>query len=187
MIVVYENKAIVFDTAIDDESSAELIDRVTETLNADIIAVIPTHFHLDSLGGLNEFHNRGITSFAYDKTIQLAVENDLSVPRHGFNDSMELEIGSQKVYITFMGEGHTSDNIIGYWSLENIMFGGCLIRHIGGSMGSIAYANLEAWSETVRNIRSRFPDVENIVVGHGEVGGPELLDYTINLFRQFER
>ena len=115
MVVVYENEAIVFDTAIDDKSSAELITWITDSLNAEIIAVIPTHFHIDSLGGLNEFHNRGIRSYAYDKTIQLAIENGLPVPQHGFDSYMELEIGNQRVYLAFMGEGHTIDNIIGYW------------------------------------------------------------------------
>jgi len=187
MVVVYQNKAIVFDTTIDDKSSSELIDWITESLNAEIIAVIPTHFHIDSLGGLNEFHNRGISSYAYYKTIQLAIENGLPVPQHGFGGIMELEIGDEKVNVAFMGEGHTSDNIIGYFTLENIMFGGCLIRNIGAGKGNIREANLEEWSGTVRNIRLRFPNVEKIIVGHGEIGGSELLDYTINLYGQFEQ
>ena len=187
MVIVYQNEVVVFDTAIDDKSSSELINWITESLNAEIIAVIPTHFHIDSLGGLNEFHNRGIRSYAYDKTIQLAIENRLPVPKHGFDGFMELEIGDQKVYVAFMGEGHTIDNIIGYWTLENIMFGGCLIRNIGGGTGNTADASLGEWSETVRNIKLRFPNVEKIIVGHGEIGGSELLDYTINLFQQFEQ
>ena len=184
MFIVYENKAVVFDATVDDESSSELIDWITESLKSEIIAVIPTHYHIDNLGGLNEFHNRRIGSYAYDKTIQITTEHSLAVPQYGFNGYMELEIGDQKVYVEFMGEGHTVDNIIGYFPLENIMFGGCLIKALGDDKGNITEANVEVWSETVRNIKLKYPNVEKIIVGHGEMGGPELLDYTIDLFEQ---
>jgi len=83
-----------------------------------------------------------------------------------------------------LGEGHTIDNTIGYFSLENIMFGGCLIKALGDGKGNITEANVEAWATTVMNIKLKYPDVEKIIVGHGEMGGSELLDYTINLFEQ---
>lgn len=184
MVVVYQNEAVVFDTTVDDESSSELIDWITEALNAEIIAVIPTHYHVDNLGGLNAFHNRGILSYAYDRTIQKTIENDLPVPRHGFDGYMELAIGDETVHVEFVGEGHTFDNVLGYFPLEHILFGGCLIKESGDGNGNISEANLEAWAETVRNIKIKYPNVEKIITGHGKMGGLELLDYTIHLFEQ---
>jgi len=182
MLIIYGNKAVVFDTTVDDESSSQLIDWITTAMKSEIIAVIPTHYHIDNLGGLNEFHSRGINSYTNDKTIQIAAEKNLPVPRHGFNGYMELKIGDEKVYSEFLGEGHTPDNIIGYFPLENIMFGGCLIKALNDGKGNITEANIEEWPQTVKNVKLRYPNTEKIIIGHGEIGGMEIIDYTIRLF-----
>ena len=182
MIVVNSNEAIVFDTTADDESSRELIDWIMKTLKCKITAVIPTHYHVDNLGGLNEFHRQNIPSYANYKTIQIARENNLPVPQNGFEGFMELTAGKEKVLIEYFGEGHTIDNITGYFLSENIMFGGCLIKETGSGRGNTEEANVEEWPKTVRKIKSKYPNVKIIVPGHGKSGGSELLDYTIRLF-----
>ncbi|MCL2327585.1 MAG: subclass B1 metallo-beta-lactamase [Bacteroidetes bacterium] len=182
MIVICENEAVVFDTPTDNEASRELIDWVTKSLKCKITAVIPTHYHADNLGGLDEFHKQGIASYAYCKTAQIAKENDLPEPQHCFDKFLELKVGNEKVHIGFFGEGHTCDNVVGYFPLEDIMFGGCLIKEAGAGKGNLAEANVEAWSETVRKVKMKYPKVKKIIVGHGKSGGIELLDYTIKLF-----
>ncbi len=95
---------------------------------------------------------------------------------------MNLNIGNEAVHIEFCGEGHTCDNIIGYFPLEDIMFGGCLIKEAGAGKGNLAEANVEEWSETVRKVKMKYPKVKKVITGHGKYGGIELLDYTIELF-----
>jgi len=182
MIVANNNEAVIFDTPTDNETSHELIDWVTQSLKCKIIAVIPTHYHQDNLGGLDEFHRQGIASYAYEKTIQIAKEKGLPVPQHGFDKYMDLAVGNEKVHIEFFGKGHTCDNIIGYFPLEDIMFGGCLIKEMGTGKGNLAEANVEEWSETVRKVKKQYPNVKKIIIGHGKSGGIELLDYTVKLF-----
>jgi metallo-beta-lactamase class B len=182
MIVANGNEAIVFDTPTDNETSRELIDWVTQSLKCKIIAVIPTHYHTDNLGGLDEFHRQGIASYTYNKTIRITEEQGLPVPQNGFDKRMELKVGNENVFIEFFGEGHTCDNIVGYFPPEDIMFGGCLIKEEGAGKGNLEEANVEAWSETVRKVKKQYPNVKKILIGHGKSGGIELLDYTINLF-----
>ena len=69
------NEAIVFDTPTNDKTSEELIKWIKETLNCQINAIIPTHFHDDCLGGLKAFDENDIPSYAYFKTIELAKVN----------------------------------------------------------------------------------------------------------------
>ena len=182
MIVVDKNEAVVFDTPPDSETSSELIEWITKSLKCKIIAVISTHYHIDNLGGLDEFHRQGIASYAFYKTVQLAKENNYPVPQNSFDEYLELKVGNEKVHIDFFGEGHTCDNIIGYFPLEDIMFGGCLIKASGDGKGNLAEANVEKWSETVRKIKIKYPNAKTVIPGHGKTGGAELLDYTINLF-----
>jgi len=56
MAVAYKNEAVIFDTPTDNETSYELINWVTKSLKCKITAVISTHYHIDNLGGLDEFH-----------------------------------------------------------------------------------------------------------------------------------
>ena len=184
LIVRNSNEAIIFDTPTNDKNSEELIKWIQETLKCKIKAIIPGHFHNDCLGGLKAFHDNDIPSYAYSKTIELAKENNLVVPEKGFRDSLLLKVGDENITAKFFGEGHTRDNIVGYFSSENVMFGGCLIKEIDASKGYLGDANVADWSSTVEKVKKEYPDVKIIVPGHGEYGDKKLLDYTINLFKE---
>lgn len=183
MIVSYKNEAVVFDTPTDDKASAELIDWITKSLDCKITAVIPTHYHIDNLGGLDEFHRHGIPSYAYKKTVEKAKNLHLPIPQNSFVSVLELRVGNKKIYTEYMGEGHTSDNVIGYFPLDKIMFGGCLIKEKGAGKGNLAEASPDKWSETVRKVKQKYSETIKIIPGHGKPGGKELFDYTISLFK----
>ncbi|MDX2029697.1 MAG: subclass B1 metallo-beta-lactamase [Blastocatellia bacterium] len=183
LIVRNGNEAIVFDTPTNDKSSGELIKWIKEELHCRINAVIPTHFHDDCLGGLTAFDEDGIPSYANFRTIELARENGLGVPGNSFRDSLVLKVGDEEVVAKFFGEGHTKDNIVGYFPSEGVMFGGCLIKELNAGKGYLGDANVADWSATVERVKKEYPEVEIIVPGHGEHGDQKILDYTINLFK----
>ncbi|CAA7193912.1 subclass B1 metallo-beta-lactamase [Chryseobacterium potabilaquae] len=184
MIVEENGNVVIFDTPVDDKSSGELIYWIKNSLHSKINAVIPTHFHEDCLGGLKEFNKNNIPSYANAKTIEFAKKRGFNVPNHSFNNELVLNIGNQKVYAKFYGEGHTRDNVIGYYPKEDIMFGGCLIKEVDALKGNLEDANVKAWPETIRKLKSQYPDVKIVIPGHGKIGGKELLDYTITLFTE---
>lgn len=182
MVYINDNEAIVFDTPVNNKASSELIKWIGKK---EIKAVVVTHFHIDCLGGLQEFHSNEIESFATNKTIELAKEDTNILPKNGFDKMMEFEIGNEVVYAKFFGEGHTIDNVIGYMPTEKTLFGGCLIKHLNAPKGNLADANTKDWSKTVEKIKHEFPEIENVIPGHGKNGGIELLDYTINQFKLY--
>ena len=183
LIVRNNNEAIVFDTPTNDESSEELIKWIKEKLHCKINAVIPTHFHKDCLGGLKAFNENDIPSYAYFKTIELAKEYGFVVPKNSFRDSLILKVGNENIIAKFLGEGHTKDNVVGYFPSENIMFGGCLIKELNAGKGYLGDANVIDWSGTVQRVKKEYPNVKIVVPGHGEFGNKNLLDYTIELFK----
>lgn len=184
MIIFDKNEAIIFDTPPDDPTSSELINWVENKLNCKIKAIIPTHFHADCLGGLNAFHTHGIPSYANNLTIQLARSKNYAIPQNGFDNLLELKVGNKKVFTEFFGEGHTKDNVIGYFPDEKIIFGGCLIKESGAGKGNLEDANVNNWSLTVAKLKEKYPNTNIVIPGHGKLGGTELLDYTIKLFEQ---
>lgn len=186
MVVVRGNEAVVFDTPTNDVSAQELIDYLTKELKCKIKGVVATHFHADCVGGIAAFHENNIPSYASNRTIALLKSKGSSQPQNGFDDELILEAGDQKVYGQFMGEGHTNDNVIGYFPEDKVMFGGCLIKEMGGSQGNLEDANVAAWSETVRKLKAKYPQTLVVVPGHGKTSGKELLDYTEKLFADRE-
>lgn len=183
LIVTNSNEAIIFDTPTNDKNSEELINWIKEELSCKINAIIPGHFHEDCVGGLTAFDENNIPSYANFKTIEFTKENNFNVPKNGFKDSLTLKVGDEIVIAKFFGEGHTRDNIVGYFPSENVMFGGCLIKEIDASKGYLGDANVADWSATVEKVKKEYPDVKIIIPGHGDYGDKKLLDYTINLFK----
>jgi metallo-beta-lactamase class B len=182
MIVLNKNEAVVFDTPANDTSTIELLNWIQTAAKSKIKAIIPTHFHEDCLGGLKAFHQYQIPSYANNLTITLAKAQQYTVPVNGFTDQLMLTVGGEKIYTRFFGEGHTKDNVVGYFPTDQILFGGCLIKELNATKGFLGDANIKAWPTTVENIRKSYPNVKIVIPGHGDSGNKALLDYTIRLF-----
>lgn len=183
MVIINNGEALVFDTPTNDLASEELINWLENVKKVTIKGVVITHFHDDCLGGINAFHGKGIASYASDRTIKLAKENDLQIPENGFDNSLELTVGNSKVINSFFGEGHTQDNIVSYYPTQKALFGGCLVKTAGATKGYLGDANEAEWSATVQKVKAAYPDIKTVIPGHGDSGGVELLDYTSNLFK----
>jgi metallo-beta-lactamase class B len=182
MIVFDKGEAIIFDSPNDDSTSLAVIDWIENTLKCKVKAVVATHFHEDCVGGLDAFHKRGIPSYSTNKTIESAKKANFKVPQKGFDDLLEMKVGDRRVIAEFNGEGHTRDNVIGYFPSEKAMFGGCLIKELNATKGYLGDANVNEWSATVSRIKQKYPDTKVVIPGHGNIGNTSLLDYTIALF-----
>nr|WP_262897356.1 subclass B1 metallo-beta-lactamase [Rufibacter sp. SYSU D00308] len=185
MLVVQAGTGIIFDTPTDPESSNELLALAAEKLQIKVKAVVATHFHEDCVGGLQAFLDAQIPSYASRATVELLMQQGekSNMPQTSFEGRLTLPLGKEKVEARFLGEGHTTDNIIGYFPKDRVLFGGCLIKEIGANKGNLADANVQAWPETVSKVKQHYPKARVVIPGHGQPGGTELLDYTIQLFR----
>lgn len=182
MIVVDGGEALVFDTPADNEASKELIAWLETDQKVKVKGVVATHFHDDCVGGLDAFHAQDIPSYGSTKTNSLAKAEGNLVPENGFKKKLILEVGGLDVVTRFLGEGHTRDNVVAYVPADQVLFGGCMIKEVGATVGYLGDANTAAWSGTVRQVKSTFSDVKIVIPGHGKVGDAALLDYTVKLF-----
>jgi metallo-beta-lactamase class B len=184
LIYISGKEAMIMDTPHDDKLSKKLLDWFAVTYpGVTIKGVIVEHFHEDCLGGLKEFHRRGIKSYANETTIALAKLKGHIVPYNAFTNELKMKIGGKRVVSRYFGEAHTKDNIVSWLPDEHILFGGCMIKAQGAGKGNLEDANVHEWANTVTRIKDEFGSRAKIVVpGHGDYGGAELLDYTIKLF-----
>lgn len=183
MIVFGGGEAVVFDTPANETSSEELLKQLA-TLGLEVKAVVATHFHADCVAGLEQFHSRNIPSYANTRTmVNLDEQSSDQMPQNAFDGEVEFMVGGQNVYAKYFGEGHTTDNVIGYFPSDQVLFGGCLIKEMDAGKGNLEDANTDAWPATVMKIKKEYPNLSKVIPGHGSIGGPELLDYTITLFQ----
>ena len=181
IIFMSSDSAVVIDTPVNDTLSEQLLAWIVQQ-GLKIITVIPTHFHVDNLGGLKVFHEAGIPSYASALTLKLAAEHQYEVPENSFTDSLDLSVGKEKIECWFPGAGHTLDNIVVWIPSERILFGGCLVKPVTATgLGNTADADVNAWPQSIQNVIERYPQADIVVPGHGDPGGKELLDHTHEL------
>lgn len=177
-----QGEALVFDTPSDTETTRELLDWLENTKKQKVKGLIVNHFHVDAMGGISEFHQKNIPTYANKKTQELVVDEEKK-PLHTFETSLTLNVGGNEVINHYFGEGHTVDNIASYIPSEKLLFGGCLVKSLNASKGNLEDANTNAWSATIEKIKKTYPTIKTVIPGHGRIGGTELLDYTITLFK----
>lgn len=182
LILVEDGKAFIFDTPMDEATTVELVKFIRDSLRANITGFVANHWHDDCIGGLAYLHSLGIKSYANRMTAELAKKNGYAVPENTFTDSLELQLGKQKIFCFYPGAAHTLDNIVVWFPGENILFGGCMVKEMKtNSMGNIVDGDLKAWPITITKVMDKFPNAWLVVPGHGQPGGLELLKHTYEL------
>ncbi len=182
MLIVKNGKALMIDTPMDNEKTEILIVFLKDSMNIEVTKLIIGHFHNDCLGGLQYIKSRGIESVANFMTIDKCKELKLPLPSTSFKDSLVFDFDGEPVICRYFGGGHTADNITMWFPSKKILYGGCLIKSLRSkNLGNLSDAIVKDWDVTVKKIIQKYPDIDIVVPGHGEYGGTELLDYTIQL------
>ncbi|MFW6289541.1 MAG: subclass B1 metallo-beta-lactamase [Mariniphaga sp.] len=182
MILIRSGRALMVDTPVDNEKTAVLVTWLNDSLSARVSLVIPGHFHNDCLGGLGYLQDNEVKSLANSQTVARCRELHLPVPAESFTGSKAFDFYGEKVECRYFGPGHSFDNIVVWIPGKKILFGGCLIKSIGSAgLGNLSDAVVDKWDTTVRKLSGYYEDIHTVVPGHGEAGGPELLEHTIRL------
>ncbi|MEM6800378.1 MAG: subclass B1 metallo-beta-lactamase [Bacteroidota bacterium] len=184
MIYLSDGEAMVFDTPMEEALTEELVSWIKTELEAKITGIVVNHFHNDCLGGLSVFHKANIPSWSTALTRELAAEDTEHLPQYTFKKRKTLRLGKEKIKLFFPGEAHTRDNMVAWLPHEKVLFGGCMLKSLKSGKGNLADANVTSWSQTVSKVKKKFGDAVWAIPGHGEFGGIELLDYTIEMFKQ---
>jgi glyoxylase-like metal-dependent hydrolase (beta-lactamase superfamily II) len=171
------------------------------------MVAINTHFHLDGSGGNAAYHAAGVETIASTRTAALIAERGpalragsaesfedpalrarvehvpLVAPRRTFDPArgLTLRFGGEEVRIIAPGPAHSPDNVVVHFPARQLLFGGCMIKASGASIGYTGDADLGHWEAAVHSLEPLAPRV--VVPGHGAVGGPELFAATIAIVR----
>jgi metallo-beta-lactamase class B len=172
-------KAVICDTPVTNELTKALVDWVTGSLHAQIIGVVPNHWHGDCMGGLGYIHSRGISTCASNRTIEIARQKGLPAPQYGFDKHLTLKVGNKQVVLRYHGPAHSSDNIVVWVPSEKVLFAGCMVKEANAkNIGNTSDADVTEWPKTIDSLIRSYPDALIVIPGHGDFGGRELLYHT---------
>lgn len=188
LVVVADGEALLVNTAWGpdpDAATADVLRLTTEATGVPVRRAVVTHFHGDSVDGLDAVRAAGVPAYATAQTAALMAGEGLARPDSLLvaGDAWTLRVGDQTVEVFYGGPGHTADNVVVYVPAARVLFGGCLIRPgESDDLGNTADADVARWAETVARVRARYAGLVDVVVPtHGAPAGPELLDHTIRL------
>jgi len=182
LVVADGAEAVLINLPWTDEQTGALFDWIAKNSGATVKAVVPTHFHRDCMGGLAEAHRRGAISYGLDKTIAFARQDHLPVPQLSFQLRTAIRCGTLMILVTHPGAGHTTDNVVAWLPKQQVLFGGCLIKSLDAqSLGNTSDGDLMAYPATLQKVKTAYPNAGIVVPGHGDWGGPELIDHTLKL------
>jgi len=182
VIFINKGEAVIVSTPETDKETQNLIDWV-KNQKLKIVGYIVDRWHPDAMGGINVVHKSGIKTYANELTRKECEKKGLPVPKSGFYPKLELTVGGEKVIAHYLGSAHTEDGIVVWIPKDKILFGGNEVRNAGGWYGNIGDANLKEWSNTISKVKELYGTAKIVISGHGQYGGVELLDYTIDMYK----
>jgi metallo-beta-lactamase class B len=182
MVLIRSGQALMVDTPTDDEKTERLVRWLRDKLSVKVTRVVIGHFHDDCLGGLGYLHRSGVISISNRLTAEKCRELKLPVTFIQFNDVLNFDFNGVPVECRYFGGGHTADNITVWLPGTKILFGGCLIKSAESKgLGNLSDAVVDEWASTVEKLMVTYDNIGIIIPGHGNTGGPELLEHTIRL------
>lgn len=182
LIVISSSEAIMIDLPWTDKQTGVLFDWIAREQKARVRKVVPTHSHIDCAGGLAEAHRRDADSFALKKTVELLKKENKPIPKNWFTDRMSLACGDISIQASFLGGGHTIDNIVVWIPERKVLFAGCLVKALNATnLGNTSDSDLAAYPVTLKKVMETFPDAKIVVPGHGQVGKMDIVEHTLKL------
>lgn len=171
LIVLGEHEALLVDTAWTEEATVQLLDHVERAYGRRVTHVIVTHSHDDRTSGVKEALRRGARVHALKLTAARTKAEGRGTPSDTFEQRAVVEFDGVRAEAFFPGAGHAPDNIVVWLPESRTLAGGCMIRSGDStSLGWLGDASLATWTDSVRAVQRRFPDVAVVVPGHGDPG-----------------
>jgi glyoxylase-like metal-dependent hydrolase (beta-lactamase superfamily II) len=185
LIVREGDHLVLLDSAWGAEATEELLVWIDNEIGLPVDRALSTHFHDDRTGGVAVLDAAGIPVWSHPMTQRLSAEEGNPVPPNAFSgiDAPGSTTGFGSVEVLYPGGGHARDNIMVWLPEQNILYGGCAVRELAtDNLGNTADADLAYWPQAISNAQAAYPEAVMVIPGHGEPGGPELLEHMHTLF-----
>jgi metallo-beta-lactamase class B len=183
LVVIEGKQAYFIDTPWTKVDTETLIQWV-KVKGLTIAGVIVTHYHQDSSGGLAVLNKLTIPTYATTLTNTLLKANNFEPASNEItSDTFDLVPGAVQAY--YPGPGHTQDNLVVWLAKSNLLFGGCLVQSFNNrKLSSNEDSSVKDWPKSLQNVMVKYPNIDMVLPGHGQIGDVSLLELTQQLARK---
>jgi metallo-beta-lactamase class B len=184
LLLAGESQSLMIDTPWTVPQTEKLLNWAETTLGVPVAHLVVSHAHQDRMGGLAAALAKDVSTYASEETRVLAKEAGWPQPELPIFEDARLTLAGFSLQIFFPGPGHSPDNIVVWFPTEKVLFAGCLAKSSrAADMGNLESADLNSWEQGLQKLLDRYPDAEYVIPGHGEVGGLDLIEHTLELIR----
>jgi metallo-beta-lactamase class B len=182
LLIVTEDGLVLVDTPWTVEQTDALMALAKDSFGVPVKQAIITHAHEDRVGGVAALTRPRVAVLATEATVQLAGKQGYSLSDSALQGTDKLCFGDTVVETFFPGRGHTADNIVVWLPEQKILFAGCLVKAAATkNIISAGDACMSEWPQSLTVLKERYQDAAVVVPGHGEWGGTDLIDHTLEL------
>lgn len=175
-----------------------LAGEIAKVTKKPITEVIDTNYHPDRAGGNEYFRSIGAKIISTEMTRKLMQTGwdevvgatRRSIPNYPLLPAVlpdtiypgNFALQDGRIKAIYLGPSHTPDGIFVYFPQEKVLYGGCILKE---QLGNLAYANIEAYPKTLRQLQQLQLGFTTIIAGHySPIHGPELIDDYLKLISQ---
>ena len=188
MYLVTDKGVALFDTPWDSTQFQPLLDSIEMKHHQPVVLCIATHWHTDKTAGLEYYRQLGIRTYTTTNTDSLSKLNGKKRAEFLMTKDTVFHLGQYAFETYYPGEGHTSDNIVIWFSKEKILYGGCLIKGADDeSLGYLGDANVKAYATTLQNVRNKFKDPKAIIIAHSDWHNLNSLKHSIEMAEELRK
>jgi metallo-beta-lactamase class B len=188
MYLLTTNGIVLFDTPWDTTQFQSLLDSIKLKHNKDVTLCIATHWHSDRTEGLEYYKQKGIKTYTTSLTDELSKKNNKKRAQFLMTKDTIFNIGQYSFETYYPGEGHTTDNIIVWFSKEKILYGGCLIKGVDAEdLGYLGDANTVAYEASLKNVQKKCTDPKYIIISHSDWNNINSLKHSIKLATKLKK
>lgn len=185
MYLVTNDGVVLFDTPWDTTQFQPLLDSIAKRHHKKVLLCIATHWHSDRTEGLAYYQQQGIKTYTTILTDEISKQNQKKRAEFLMARDTVFQVGQYAFEIYYPGQGHTTDNIIVWFSKEKILYGGCLIKGADAeNLGYLGDANVIAYETTLKNVQKKCPKPRYIVVSHHDWNDINSLKHSIKLAKK---
>jgi metallo-beta-lactamase class B len=185
MLVINNSKAALFDTPMTDSLTRKLVNFIEDSLKSKITFFVPNHWHNDCTAGIDIMDSLGAEIISSEKTREVSKIKNIITANRTFKDTLTFDLNGKKIELSYLGEAHSTDNIVAWVKDEKILFGGCMVRALESkSKGNLSDANEEEWPKTLKKVKKKYKEVKIVIPGHGNYGDIDLLKHSIDLTKK---
>ncbi|MDB5271977.1 MAG: fold metallo-hydrolase [Chitinophagaceae bacterium] len=180
-ILVSDSLVLVIDTKMGD-AAEELSKMVHELAGNKPIVVVNTHYHSDHIKGNVFYKGQHIIGGGnYTKEEWIKEGGEETLPTQWVKDQLDIKMGDDTATIFNINRNaHTVSDVVVYLHKRKMLFTGDVILNQQAPALVSHAADPDGYLEDFNMLQKQF-DIQQIVPGHGPIGGIEIL----NDFRQY--